>query len=169
MTRPLDLRWQDGVNQQVGVTVDQPGKERRGAQVNDPCARRYMSLHLRGRSYFLDLVAFNQHRRGRKDIPGPRIEQATSFYQSCRRRRLSGQLCNCKNSDCERKDSIYGHMFVSDEMRQNHYCSRARKKFEKSYRQSRDKFLLDSRNKFLSQGSHFGMTASCPATPSSKN
>src|ERR1700730_15732119 len=128
-----------------------------------------MSLHLRGRSDFLDLTAFNQHRRRRKDIPGTRIEQATSFYQSCGRRRLSGQLCSGKNSDCERKDSTYGHMFVSDEMQQNHYCSRARKKFEKSYGQSHDNFLLDRRNKFLSQGSHFGMTASCPATPSSKN
>src|SRR5213078_1413084 len=86
-----------------------------------------VSLNLWRRTNFFDLAVFNQHRGGRKDIPGTRLEQTTSFYQRCRRRRLSGQLSSSKYSDCERKDSAYVHVFVSDEMHQNHYCSRARK------------------------------------------
>src|SRR5438309_8173927 len=111
----------------MGVTVNQTRKQSCVAEIDRLNVTRRMSLHLCGGTNFFDFAVFNQHVRGREHIAGARIQQAASFYQSCRRRRLSGQLSSSKYSDCERKDSAYIHVFVSDEMHQNHYCSRARK------------------------------------------
>src|SRR5207248_687666 len=79
---------------------------------------RRVSLHLCGGTNFFDFPVFNQYVRGREHIAGARVEQAGSFYQSCRRRRFGRQLCSSKYSDCVRKDSAYGHVFVSDDLTQ---------------------------------------------------
>src|SRR5437879_12568479 len=111
----------------MGVTVNQTRKQSCVAKIDRLNVARRVSLHLCGGTNFFDFAVFNQHVRGREHIAGARIQQTTSFYQSSRRRRLRGQLSSSKYSDCERKDSAYVHAFVSDEMHQNHYCSRARK------------------------------------------
>jgi hypothetical protein len=64
VTRPFDFGWTDRVNQQVRVTVDQPGQQSHRAEIDRFGARRRFRLHLGGRPNFLDLPAFNQHGGG---------------------------------------------------------------------------------------------------------
>jgi len=126
MARSLDFRWCDRVNQQMGVTVDQAGQQGRVAQIDCLHACWRIRLHMGGRTNFLDLIVFNQHSCRREHVPSARVEQSAGFYQCCRSGRLGGELACNKYCDCEQKDSAYAHMFVSDEMHENHYCSRAR-------------------------------------------
>ncbi len=78
MTRPLDFRWADRVNQQVCVTVDQPGQQSHGAEIDGLDPRRRVTLHLRRRTNLFDFPFFNQHGCGRKHIARARIEEAAS-------------------------------------------------------------------------------------------
>ena len=60
VTRPLDFRWADRVNQQVRVTVDQPGQQGCVAQVDRLSACR--RLYPLRRAHLFNFAAFNQHR-----------------------------------------------------------------------------------------------------------
>ena len=162
MTCPLRFRRRNDVEKQVRVAVDQARQQRRAAEIDRFDVAGRVRLHLQRRTNFLDLAVFNQHGCGRKHIPSARIEQAASFYSGFRRRRLGGQLCSSKYSDCERKDSAYVHVFVSDEMHQNHFCSRARKNLRNlPARYVANLCSLAGTNTLL-EDSHLGITARCP-------
>jgi hypothetical protein len=92
VARALGFRGHNYVDKQVSVTVDKPRQQGRAAEVDRFNVAGCVSLNVCRRTNFFDFAVFNQHRGWRKNIPGTRIEQASRFYESCSRRRLSGQL-----------------------------------------------------------------------------
>ena len=76
----LRFRRDNHIKKQMGVAVDQTGQQGGAAQIDDPCSLR--GLYLRRRPNLPDLAVLDQHCRRRKDIPGARVEQSASLYQS---------------------------------------------------------------------------------------
>ncbi len=112
MARDLGFRRDNHIEKQVRVAVDEPGQKSRATQINGFGAGRYMRLHLRRRSYFLDLAPFDQHPRGRKHAARPWIEQPACPHE-CRlfwrlRRKVAREW---DEQHQQEDDSCWFHLF----------------------------------------------------------